>query len=179
MNRFAPCFGRRLAHHFSCFQVCPIRDLSPAKHRESDVCRSERAERKSSNRVLSPRLQTLELTYRFFPVETLLALLAVRWRPNGTTDWRLKRYQLIPHPRLSSDGRLSSLKANPRVPHGESTGDGQILCNQQLTYRWLFRAADRGDARSLPRGGSATFAPSRAKQYRGATGSRWPGANRV
>ena len=71
-------------------------------------------------------------------VERDAPYLRVSWRPNGTTDWRLKRYQLIPHPRLRSDGWLSSVKADPREPHGESTGDGQVLCNQQLTLRRVF-----------------------------------------
>lgn len=54
----------------------------------------------------------------------------VIWRPNGTSDWRLKQYQLIPHSRASSDGRLSFPNAVPRVPHGESTDNGQVLRNQ-------------------------------------------------
>ena len=55
-NRFPPSFGRREANHISCLRFCPIRDLIPAKPKGSAICRSERAEQKSSNRVLSPRL---------------------------------------------------------------------------------------------------------------------------
>lgn len=54
----------------------------------------------------------------------------VSWRPNGTSDWRLKQYQLIPRSRASFDGRLSFPDAVPRVAHGESTDNGQVLRNQ-------------------------------------------------
>lgn len=60
------------------------------------------------------------------------SLLLVSWRPNSTTDLRLKQYQLIPYPRLSSDGRLSILIADLREPHGESIGDGQVLSLARL-----------------------------------------------
>ena len=82
----------------------------------------------------------------------------VSLRPNGTTDWRLKRYQLIPHPRFSSDGRLSIPKSVLREPHCESTGDGQVLCNQQLTISGLFRTTDRPDPSCVTWSRPAAFA---------------------
>lgn len=63
----------------------------------------------------------------------VLQRVVVSLRPNSTSDWRLKRYQLIPHPRFASDNRFSHLKTYRRGPHGESTDDGQVPCNQQLT----------------------------------------------
>jgi hypothetical protein len=53
--------------------------------------------------------------YRYHPMLTARST-TVSLRPNGTTDWRLKRYQLIPHPRFSSDGRLSIPKSVLREP---------------------------------------------------------------
>lgn len=94
--------------------------------------------------------------------------LIVSLRPIGTSDWRLTRYQLLPPPPLSSDGRLSPLNAYPREPRGESTGDGQAVCNQQLTRCRLSRASERSDARILAGSRSATFAGPRVKRYHGA-----------
>ena len=92
----------------------------------------------------------------------------VSWRPNSTSDWRLKRYQLIKLLWLASDSRFSSLKSDYREPHGESTDNGQVIGNQQLTCRGLLRATDRRDARGLAWGRPTAFTTCEAKQYQGA-----------
>ncbi len=82
-----------------------------------------------------------------------IQLSGVCLRPNGTTDLRLKRYQLIICPWFSSVGRISIPKSCLREPYG------QVLCNQKLiVVRGLFRAKDRSDAPCVTWNRLAAFA---------------------
>ena len=103
---------------------------------------------------------------------------AVSLRSNSTSDWRLKRYQLIPHPGPASDGGFSHPKTYRRGPHGESTGDGQVPCDQQLTRCRLLQRRIAKTLGCLSRGGATAFGRRNFKQYQ-RNGSERSVANRV